>query len=257
MRENHVKKKLKNGEISIGTWLNIPSPFSAERCARVGFDWLIIDMEHNPINIETAANMILAINQTNTAPLVRIPWNHPEHIKRILDAGAWGILVPMVCSKEEAEQAVKAAKYHPEGIRSNGGGRYGMSFDADRNTYTSQANNEIMVAIQIEHIDAVNRADEILSVPGIDACFIGPNDLMTSMGMLGRMDIEAPEVKEALIHVVETANKYGVAPGMHVGSGEVAIRRAKEGFRFIAVSTEMNLMLSALDEVKSLISTIK
>jgi 4-hydroxy-2-oxoheptanedioate aldolase len=257
MKENHVKKKLKNGDVSIGTWLNIPSSFSAERCARIGFDWLIIDMEHNPINIETAANMIMAINQTNTAPLVRIPWNHPEHVKRVLDAGAWGVLVPMVCTKEEAEQAVMAAKYPPQGIRSNGGGRYGMSFDTDRNTYTSRANTEIIVAIQIEHIDAVNRAEEILSVEGIDACLIGPNDLMTSMGMIGKMDIEAPEVKEALEHVVKTANKYGVTPGIHTGSAEVAIRRIDEGFRFVAVSTELNLMISALEKEKSLFSTIK
>ncbi len=257
MRLNDVKRKLKDGQTSFGTWLNIPSPFSAERCAKSGLDWLIIDMEHNPISIETAAAMIMAVNPTDTAPLVRIPWNHPEHIKRVLDAGAWGVLVPMVCSKEEAEQAVQAAKYNPAGFRSNGGGRYGISFNADRNEYTSKANEQIIVAVQIEHIDAVNRVDEIMSVDGIDICFIGPNDLMTSMGMIGKMDMEAPAVKKALKSVVETARKYGITPGIHVGNVADAARRAEEGFRFIAISTELNLMLSALNEVEKSVSRIK
>jgi 4-hydroxy-2-oxoheptanedioate aldolase len=253
MRPNHVKHNLQGGKVSVGTWLSIPSPFSAERCGRLGFEWLVIDMEHNPISIDMAAMMIMAINQTPTAPMVRIPWNHPEHIKRVLDAGAWGIVVPMVCSKEEAEQAVEAAKYHPQGFRSNGGGRYELSFDADRATYTSRANDEIFVAVQIEHIDAVERAEEILSVPGVDACFIGPNDLMTSMGMLGKMDVEAPQVREAFEHVVQVSNKVGVAPGIHARSGADVTRRIKEGFRFIAMASEMGLMIAGLNREKALI----
>ncbi|MEW6229843.1 MAG: aldolase/citrate lyase family protein, partial [Bacillota bacterium] len=218
---------------------------------------LVVDMEHNPISIETAALMFAAINQTRTAPMVRIPWNNPEHIKRVLDAGAWGIVVPMVCSKQEAEEAVCAAKYPPLGIRSNGGGRYELSFDADRNTYTCRANDEIVVVVQIEHIDAVERADEILSVPGVDACFIGPNDLMTSMGMLGKMDVDAPQVVEALQHVVETSRRNGVAPGIHAQSGQDVNRRFEEGFRFIALSSDMGLMLSGVKSQKAIVDTAR
>ena len=237
MRDNLVKRKLQAGEASVGSWLGIPSPFSAEKVARIGFDWLVVDMEHNPISIETAATMFAAINQTNTAPMVRIPWNTAEHIKRVLDAGAWGFVVPMVNSKEEAEAAVAAAKFPLEGIRSNGGGRY----------------DEILVVVQIEHIDAVERAEEILSVPGVDACFIGPMDLMTSMGMINNLDIEAPAVRDALAHVVKTAQKCGKAPGIHVQSGQDVVRRIDEGFQFIALASDMGLMASAMQAQKKIV----
>ena len=133
MKKNHLKQLLREKKPCIGTWLSIPSPFSAERVASLGFDWLVVDMEHNPISIETAATMFMAINTSNyTAPMVRIPWNNGEHIKRVLDAGAWGIIVPMVNSRAEAEEAVAAAMYPPRGYRSNGGGRYEVSFDATK-----------------------------------------------------------------------------------------------------------------------------
>ncbi|MGI6038396.1 MAG: HpcH/HpaI aldolase family protein [Limnochordia bacterium] len=253
MRENHVKKKLQAGEPSVGSWLAIPSPFSAERVARMGFDWLVVDMEHNPINIETAATMFAAINQTDTAPMVRIPWNHPEHVKRVLDAGAWGIVVPMVCSRQEAEDVVAAAKFPPAGIRSNGGGRYDIALDTDRDTYNERANDDLLVIVQIEHIDAVERAEEILSVPGVDGCFIGPLDLMTSMGMIGRFNIEAPEVKEAIAEVVRASKKCGVAAGIHVQTGKDVLRRIDEGFQFIALASDMNLMVAGIKQEKGIV----
>ena len=183
MRANHVRRRLAAGEPSIGTWLSLPSPEAAEYVSRLGFDWLVVDTEHNPIDIRTLAQMFAAMAASNTAPMVRIPWNSAENFKRVLDAGAWGVVVPMVNSREEAEQAVSAARYYPDGTRSVGGGRFPMSFDTGAEEYFRNANDQILVVLQIEHIRGVENADAILSVPGVDACFIGPNDLAASMGM--------------------------------------------------------------------------
>ncbi len=183
MRANHVRRRLAAGEPSIGTWLSLPSPEAAEYVSRLGFDWLVVDTEHNPIDIRTLAQMFAAMAASNTAPMVRIPWNSAENFKRVLDAGAWGVVVPMVNSREEAEQAVSAARYYPDGTRSVGGGRFPMSFDTGAEEYFRNANDQILVVLQIEHIQGVENADAILSVPGVDACFIGPNDLAASMGL--------------------------------------------------------------------------
>lgn len=247
MKENHLKQLLREKKPCIGAWLSMPSPFSAERVASLGFDWLVVDMEHNPISIETAAAMFMAINTSNyAAPMVRIPWNNGEHIKRVLDAGAWGIIVPMVNSRADAEAAVAAAMYPPKGYRSNGGGRYEVSFDASRAEYTSKANDEIVIVVQIEHIQAVERAEEILSVPGVDVGFIGPNDLMSSMGMIGKMDINDPKVVEAIDHVLKSAEKCGVAAGISLQNAQEVNARLRQGFRFLQLSSDMNMMMTAL-----------
>jgi len=213
--------------------------------AQVGFDWLTVDLEHNPISIETAATCFALISATETAPLARIPWNTGENIKRVLDSGAWGIVVPMVCSRPEAEAAVAAAKHPPEGVRSIGGSLHALSFGTDGGTYYARANEEILVVIQAEHIRAVEQADEIFSVPGLDAVFVGPNDLLASMGKKPRMETEDPDFVEALEHIRTTAKKYGVAPGIHVGTVEAVQRRIAEGWQFIALASELGLMLGA------------
>ena len=183
MRANHAKRRLAAGEPSIGTWLSLPSPEAAEYVSRLGFDWLVVDAEHNPIDIRTLAQMFAAMAASDSTPMVRIPWNSGENFKRVLDAGAWGVVVPMVKTREEAERAVEAARFYPEGDRSVGGGRAAMSFETSGEQYLRNANNEILLVLQIEHITGVENADAILSVPGVDACFIGPNDLAASMGI--------------------------------------------------------------------------
>ncbi len=240
---------MKRGEPSIGSWLSIPSPFSAECMCRLGFDWLVIDMEHNPISIETAALMTSSMFGSSTAPLVRIPWNTGENIKRVLDMGAWGIVVPMVKTREEAERVVREAKYSPEGGRSVGGRRHAMGFSSEPSTYYAQANDEILVVVQIEHIEAIRNLGDILSVPGIDACFIGPNDLMSSMGLRPQMTSEEPTVIEAIERVRTTAKKYGVASGIHVSDAETANARIAEGFQFIAIGSELSFMMNQGQEV--------
>lgn len=254
MRPNPVKKKLRAGEPSVGTWLSLASPLATRYIAQVGFDWLTVDTEHAPVSIETTALMFGAMAGTGVAPLARVPWNTGENIKRILDSGAWGIVVPMVNSPAEAEAAVAAAKYPPAGVRSVGGGLHAISFETDASTYYARANDEILVVVQAEHIDAVEHAEEILSVPGIDAVFIGPNDLMSSMHMVPKMDSEDSRYVEAVEHIRTTARKHGVAPGIHVATPEQVSRRIEEGFQFIALSSDLGAMLagarSALNGVR-------
>jgi 4-hydroxy-2-oxoheptanedioate aldolase len=248
MRANHVRRRLAAGEPSIGTWLSLPSPEAAEYVSRVGFDWLVVDAEHNPVDIRTLAAMFAAMANSATAPMVRIPWNSPEHFKRVLDAGAWGVVVPMVNSREEAERAVAACRYFPRGGRSVGGGRHALSFGTDAATYFANANDEVLLVLQIEHIDGVNNADEILSVPGVDACFIGPNDLAASMGLgLGvPLESDHPELSAAIAHIRETCVRHGVAPGVHCSHADGVNQRIAEGFKFCAMASELRYTLVGL-----------
>lgn len=250
MRANHARRRLAAGEPSVGTWLSLPSPEAAEYVSHLGFDWLVVDAEHNPVDIGTLARMFMAIAGSPTAPMVRIPWNTPETFKRVLDAGAWGIVVPTVNSKAEAEQAVAATRYYPEGRRGVGGGRHVLSFDAVATDYYRHANDEILLVVMIEHIDGVEHADEILSVPGVDACFIGPNDLGASMGLGLGLPLEGdhPRIVEAIAHVRETCEKHGVAPGIHCSNAAAVNRRIAEGFRFCAMASELRYLLAGLRE---------
>lgn len=248
MRANHAKRRLAAGEPSIGTWLSLPSPEAAEFLGRLPFDWLTVDAEHNPVDIRTLSQMFAAIGAGGTAPMVRIPWNDPETFKRVLDAGAWGIVVPMVNSREEAEQAVEAARYYPMGNRSVGGGRHALSFNTGGKTYYENANDNILLVLQIEHIDGVNNLEEIMSVPGFDATFIGPNDLAASMGLgLGvSLESDIPELVDAIKTIRETAKKHGIAPGIHCSGPEGVKQRIAEGFQYCAMASEMKFMLEGL-----------
>ncbi|TBL77858.1 HpcH/HpaI aldolase family protein [Paenibacillus thalictri] len=253
MRENTVKRRLREGKPSVGTWLSIPSPYTSEVMAQAGYDWLVIDMEHNPMSVETVGLMISSMFPTRTVPLVRIPWNTGENIKRVLDMGAWGIVVPMVNSKEEAEQAVREAKYYPLGRRSIGGRRHAVGFATDASTYFEKANEQIVVIVQIEHIEAVRNIDDIVSVPGIDAIFIGPNDLMSSMGLKPSLESADPSVAAAIETVKQSARRHGVPTGIHVANPQVANQRIAEGFQFIAIASEVAGMLGkALSDIAQL-----
>src|SRR5262245_51500681 len=237
MNPNRTKARLKAGEAVIGAWLAIPSPLSARFMAQLGFDYLTVDMEHHPISIESAALMFQVIAAAGVTPLARVPWNTAENIKRVLDCGAAGIVVPMVNTRAEAEAAVAAAKYPPRGIRSVGGSLHALNFRADAATYYARANDETIVVLQAESPQGVENADAILSVPGVDAVFIGPNDLMSMMGMKPAMETDAPQFVEALDHIVKTAKKYGVAPGIHTIDHEAASRRMAQGFQFVAIAS--------------------
>ncbi|HZR21041.1 MAG TPA: aldolase/citrate lyase family protein [Verrucomicrobiae bacterium] len=249
MKNNVVRAKLNQGLPSLGTWLTLPDPFAARMMARVGFDWLTVELEHTPTNLETAATIFAIISASGSVPLVRVPWNTGENIKRVLDTGAWGIVVPMVNSRAEAEAAVAAARYAPRGNRSIGGQLHAVNFETDPATYYARANDEILVVLMAEHVEAIEEADEILSVPGIDVVFIGPNDLHHSLGKPPSFESDDPAFTDALAHVLKMARKHGVAPGIHVADAAAAQRRLAEGFQFIAVASEAGMMLSKAQEV--------
>jgi 4-hydroxy-2-oxoheptanedioate aldolase len=250
MRANHVRRRLAAGEPSIGTWLSLPSPEAAEYVSKLGFDWLVVDTEHNPVDIRTLAQMFAAMGNSAVAPMVRIPWNDGENFKRVLDAGAWGVVVPMVNTRAEAEAAVEAARYAPLGNRSVGGGRHAMSFETSSSEYYANANENILLVLQIEHIQGVENANEILSVPGVDATFIGPNDLAASMGLgLGvPLESDQPQLVEAIKHVRETAVQHGVAPGIHTSGAAAVNQRISEGFQFCAMASELRYLLAGLGQ---------
>lgn len=248
MKANHVKRRLQAGEPSVGTWLSLPSPESAEYIAELGFDWLTVDAEHNAIDITTISRMFGAIAARGVAPLVRIPWNSGENIKRVLDSGAWGIVVPMVNTRAEAEAAVEAAKFPPRGNRSIGGNMRTVRWQATGEEYHRHADDEILIVLQIEHIAGVNVADEILSVPGVDACFIGPNDLAASMGVGIGVPLESDDerLNEAIAEIKAACIRNGVAPGIHTSGASGIKQRIAEGFQFLAMASELKYLLSGL-----------
>jgi len=249
MKSNHVRAKLKRGEPSVGTWLTLPDPTAARLMAHVGFDWLTVELEHTPTNFETAAQSFTAIAGSGCVPLARVPWNSIENIKRVLDTGAWGVVVPMVNSRAEAQAVVAASRFAPLGQRSIGGQLHAANFDTDPATYYARANDEILVVLMAEHVKAIEAAEEIISVPGIDVIFIGPNDLTNSMGKKPVFESNDRQFTEAVSRILETARKHGVAPGIHVVDAEAAQRRIDQGFQFIAVTSETGMLMAKAREI--------
>ena len=242
MIKNRIRELWREDKTAIGTWIALGSPIAAEILARMGFDWVLIDSEHSSIDIETVQSIVQAISGTRTAPIVRVPWNDPMSIKRTLDAGAFGIMVPMVNTREDAIRAVEASRYPPRGIRSVGGPRFRLYGGAD---YFEHSSEEILVIVQIEHINAVNNIDEIISVDGVDAFFIGPNDLAASMNIKLGIDNKDPKHVKAVADALAAGKKHGVPAGILVGNSEAAKQRVDEGFRLVAISSDEGFLMSA------------
>jgi 4-hydroxy-2-oxoheptanedioate aldolase len=244
MRANPVKRALKAGEPSVGTWLSLGSITASRFMARAGFAWLTVDIEHSLVDWETASHMFASIADGGCTALARVPCNRHDYIKRVLDNGAHGIVVPMVNSRAEAEAAVDACLYPPHGTRSVGGSVHALNFGGTANEYYARANDELLIVLQCEHIKAVEDADSIFSVPGIDAIFVGPNDLAASMRGKDGKPPSGEATAEAMRHILATCKKHGVAAGLHTGSGEEARHRIEEGWQFIAIGSELKMMLS-------------
>src|SRR5262245_2089729 len=249
MRANAVKQALRAGKPSVGTWLSLGSITAARFLARAGFHWLNVDMEHSLVGWETATHIAASVADAGCTALIRVPANRHDHIKRALDNGFMGIVVPMVNSRAEAEAAVAAAKYPPAGTRSVGGSVHALNFGGTANEYYARANDEILVVLQCEHIQSVENADAIFSVPGIDAIFVGPNDLAASMRSADGKGPSAEATAQAMKHILETCRKHNVAPGVHCGSAEEVRVRIEEGWRFLAVASELKMMLNAAGDV--------
>lgn len=237
-----LKKRMQEKKVTLGCWITLGHTAIPEILLKAGFDWLTIDMEHSAITLSEAQQLIQVIELGGATPLVRVGVNDPLLIKQVMDAGAHGVIVPMVNSVEEAQAAVSAVKYPPIGTRGVGLGRaqgYGSDFEA----YKNWAEKESIVVVQIEHIKGAQNLENILSVKGVDGFLVGPYDLSASMGMPGQFD--HPEVLQVLNKIKEIASKSKVVSGFHVISPtpEAVTAKIKEGFRFVAFSLD-SLLLS-------------
>lgn len=232
-----LKNKLRNNELSIGTWVTIGHQSIIEILGSAGFEWITLDMEHSAIDYETALNLIGHIQGNNMEALVRVSKNEEVAIKRVMDAGADGVIVPMIKNKEEAVKAVSYVKYPPVGSRGVGLSR-AQKYGTDFQGYKNWTNNESVVVAQIEHIEAVENLEEILNTDGIDGIIIGPYDLSASMGYPGEYHRE--DVKKALNKVVETTIALNKPLGFHVIESEYSKlkERIDEGYTFLAFSLD-------------------
>ena len=237
MKNTTLKQKLKNKENTIGSWITIPHQAIIDILAETPFDWLCIDLEHTSIDYNELQILIGFIQAKNIAALVRVSKNEEVVIKRALDAGADGIIVPMVCTAEEAAQAVSYSKYPPAGKRGvglNRAQRYGFGFE----DYKAWVTDHQVIIAQIEHIEGVNNLEAIIDTPGIDGTFIGPYDLSGSLGIPGQYN--EPVVIEALKRVETICKTKNVSMGYHVIEPDIELVKAKQaaGYNFIAFSTD-------------------
>ena len=230
MRAKATKAKWRRGEVTFGAWLSIPSSYSAEIVAHQAFDWVCIDMQHGVIDYQVAVTMLQAIGTTDATPIVRAPWNDFSIIGKLLDAGAMGVIVPMVNSVDEARAAVSACRYAPIGARSYGPTRAQLYAGAD---YFDHANDEVACIPMIETKQALAQLDDILAVPGIDAVYVGPADMSITLGLPPRMD-NGGEFEAARIAIAEGCARHGVTAGTH-GNASLAARHVAAGYRMITV----------------------
>ena len=240
MRPNRLKELWRKDKPTFGVWLSACSAFLTEHVAAVGFDWLLVDGEHSAVDLQTMVQMFQAISTAESVPLARVSGNDPVQIKRVLDSGAYGVVVPWVNNREEAVQAVSACRYPPEGQRGFGPWRAALYGGRD---YVRHANREIACIIQIETVGAVERIDEILSVRGIDAVMIGPTDLAMDMGLPPRADHPDPEHRALCARVLEACQQHGVVPGIFTSGAEEGARRARDGWRFLPVGSDIQYTL--------------
>jgi 4-hydroxy-2-oxoheptanedioate aldolase len=237
---NPVTDKLRSGQPALGSWLGLCSPVAAESLAHMGWDWLVVDVEHSPVGFDTMVNMFRAIQLGGAVPMARMPWNNTVWIQRTLDAGALGLVVPMVNTAEDAEKVVSNMKYATKGQRSWGGSRVAAYVEGDYCTWTD---DNLAVMVMIETAQAVENAAQILSVEGVTGCFIGPADLALSLECTETGP--GTEHEAAMMEVLAVCKKLGKVAGKHCGSGAEVSARIGQGFRFLALSSDAGLMAKA------------
>lgn len=246
MRKNKLKQIWNDGGYAVNGWLHIPSTWSAEVMAHAGWDSLTIDMQHGMADLGNTIQMLQAISTTDTVPLVRVNWNEPGSIMRVLDAGAYGVICPMVNTREECEAFVGAARFHPDGYRSLGPTRAKIYAGAD---YAQYANEEMITMAMIETKESIDNLEEIASVSGLDAFYIGPGDLRLTLLGSGGIDIQDAEFLEAIGTILEVAKKHNIVVGMHTGSPAYAQQMIARGMQFVTLSTDSGLLQNAAKQM--------
>jgi len=246
MRENKLRRLWTSGGAAVNGWLAIPNSFSAETMAHQGWDSLTVDMQHGVVDYQAMVTMLQAVSTTETVPMVRVPWLEPGVLMKALDAGAYGVICPMVNSRVDAQNLVAWTHYAPQGTRSFGPVRALLYGGAD---YPQHANQTIVTLAMIETAKALDNLDDILSVEGLDAVYIGPSDLSLSLGCAPAMDDVEPKVAQAIDHILERAKAHGVVAGVHNASAESALKRIAKGFQFVTVSSDARLMAAGAQAV--------
>lgn len=251
MRENQLRAIWNRGGCVLNGWLAIPNGFAAEVAAHSGWDSLCIDIQHGIVDYQAAVGMMQAISTTNVTPLVRVPWNDPGIIMKCLDAGAYGVVCPMINNRNDAQRFVQACRYPPAGYRSSGPTRavyYGG------NDYLTKSNETIVTFAMIETADGLTNLDEILTTPGLDAVYIGPNDLALALGVSGGLDPTHAKTIEAISHILAACKRHKIRAGIHTGSIANARAMMAKGFDFVTVLSEARIMAQAM---QSMIKEIK
>jgi 4-hydroxy-2-oxoheptanedioate aldolase len=239
MRKNHVLAAWREDKQTIGGWVGLDSALSAEMMANCGFDWLCLDLQHGMLDYTDLKNLLPAISTTSTIPFVRVPWNEPYEIMKMLDAGAYGVIVPLINNRAEAEKAVSACRYPPDGLRSLGPVRAGIYGGAG---YVQEANNEIACVVMIETAEALQNLDEILSTPGVDAAYIGPSDLAYALGLPPTGDNNDPKHVATVDRILEACRKHKVAAGIHTSSLAYTTRYLNQGFNLVTLGADSAFM---------------
>lgn len=246
MRDNRLRTVWAEGGAIVNGWLAIPSTFSAETMAHQGWDSLTIDMQHGVVDYQAMVGMLTAISTTPTVPVVRVPWLDEGILMKTLDAGAYGVICPMVNSAADAERLVAATHYPPRGGRSFGPVRAALYAGQD---YPRHANDTIVVFAMIETRAGLENLDAILAVQGLDAVYVGPSDLSLALGCTPAFDDVAPPVAEAIDHILARCKHHGVTAGIHNGTSQGALQRIAKGFQFVTVGSDARLMAAGAQQV--------
>ena len=255
MRENKLKKIFKEGKVVVNGWLQIPSSFSAEVMANQGWDSLTIDMQHGAIDYPNALQMLQSISTTDVVPMARVNWNEPGQIMKILDAGSYGVICPMVSNREQAEKFVQACMYPPKGYRSFGPLR-GLIYGGS--DYGKHANNEILKLAMIETKEALDNLDNIMSTPGVDGIYIGPADLSLAVGEEPGFDKkENDPVFPVIMKILEHAKKNNIVAGIHNMTPEYAQKMINRGFQLVTISSDQRFMTSGAKSTLEKLKKVK
>ena len=246
MRPNNLRTLWQANRPAVNGWLAVGNSFSAEVMAHQGWDTLTIDMQHGVIDYAAMVTMLQAISTTATVPVVRVPWLEPGIIMKSLDAGAYAIICPMVNSREDAQKLVAYSHYAPRGSRSFGPVRANLYGGAD---YPVHANDTIVAFAMIETAQALDNLDDILSVEGLDAVYIGPSDLSLALGCTPQFDDVDPPVAQAIAHILARAKAHGVRAGVHNGRTDVARARIAKGFDFVTVSSDARILMAGSQQI--------
>lgn len=248
MRANKVKEIWASGGVAVNGWLSVPNGFSAETMAHQGWDSLTIDLQHGVVDYQAAVTMLTAISSTDAMPMARVPWLDPAHLMKALDAGAYGVICPMVNSREDAERLVAYTRYPPDGTRSFGPIRSVLYGGPD---YAEHANDTVVVFAMIETRAGLENLDAILATPGLDAVYVGPSDLSLALGCRPTLDDVDPPVAEAIERIAATAKAHGKIAGIHNERPESALKRIAMGYQFVTISSDARIMAVGSQQILS------